>query len=248
MKIEAVILAAGKGTRMKSDIPKVMHNVADKPMIGWIIEALNPVCATLNIVTGHGRDIVEDYISENYSNIKFSFQSFQDGTGGAVRCASPNLSGNSTHVIICAGDTPLLKTETFELLKKHFIESKSDLTVVTTELVNPGHYGRILRNKENNVTGIVEFLDASEEQKNIKEINSGIYMVEKNFLIEGIYKIKNKNIKKEYYFTDIIKIANSLNKKVTAYIENDYISLSGINDREQLKEAELEMKKRISIK
>ncbi|HNW82932.1 MAG TPA: NTP transferase domain-containing protein [bacterium] len=245
MKIEAVILAAGKGTRMMSNLPKVMHTVAGKPMIGWIIEALDPVCKTLNIVTGHGRDIVEDFISDNYSNTKFSFQSIQDGTGGAVRSAVPNLSGDTTHVIICAGDTPLLKTATFELLQEHFISAGSDLTVVSTILSDPGHYGRIIRNREGLVSKIVEYLDATEEQRKITEINSGIYMIEKNLLVEGIYKIKNSNVKKEYYLTDIIKIAISLNKKVTAFVEKDFISLSGINDIHQLEEADTEMKKRI---
>lgn len=245
MKIEAVVLAAGKGTRMKSELPKVMHAVAGKPMIGWIIEALNPVCRTLNIVTGHGRDIVEDYISDCYSNIKFSFQCIQDGTGGAVRSAVPNLSGDTTHVIICAGDTPLLKKETFEKLKEHFISTRSDLTVVSTNLTDPGQYGRIIRKNGNNVAGIVEYLDATEEQRKICEINSGIYMIEKNLLVEGIYKIKNRNIKKEYYLTDIIKISISLNRTVTAYIEEDFTSVAGINDIHQLEEAEREMKQRI---
>lgn len=245
MKIEAVVLAAGKGTRMMSNLPKVMHTVAGKPMIGWIIEALSPVCKTLNIVTGHGRDIVEDFISDNYSNIKFSFQSIQDGTGGAVRCAVPNLSGDTTHVIICAGDTPLLKTETFKLLQEHFISTGSDLTVVSTVLEDPGHYGRIIRNREGLVSKIVEYLDATEEQRKISEINSGIYMIEKNLLVEGIYKIKNSNVKKEYYLTDIIKISISLNKLVTAFIEKDFVSLSGINDTRQLEDADMEMKKRL---
>lgn len=245
MKIEAVILAAGKGTRMKSNLPKVMHDVAGKPMIGWIIEVLNPVCKTINVVSGHGRDIVEDYVSDCYSGVKFSFQSIQDGTGGAVRSAVPNLSGDTTHIIICAGDTPLLKTETFEKLKEHFISEKADLTVVSTILDDPEHYGRIVRTKEGLVSKIVEYLDATEEQRKISEINSGIYMIEKNLLVEGIYKIKNNNAKKEYYLTDIIRISKSLNRKVTAFVEEDFISLSGINDPEQLEKADVEMKKRI---
>ena len=247
MKIEAVVLAAGKGTRMISNLPKVMHTVAGKPMIGWIIEALSPVCKTINVVTGHGRDIVEDFVSDKYSNIKFSYQSIQDGTGGAVRSAVPNLSGDTTHVIICAGDTPLLKTDTFRLLQEHFTSTKSDLTVVSTMLEDPGNYGRIIRNSSGFVSGIVEYLDANEEQRAICEINSGIYMVEKNLLVEGIYKIKNRNIKKEYYLTDLIKIAILLNKKVTAFVEKDFVSLSGINDPDQLEAADSEMKERVKV-
>ena len=238
MNIEAIILAAGKGTRMKSDLPKVMHNVAGKPMIAWIIEALKPVCNVLNVVTGHGRNIVEDYISKNFPDVKFSFQAVQNGTGGAVRAAIPNVSGNIDSVLICAGDTPLIKTETFEKAEKFFVESGSDLVIVSTVLDDAGSYGRIERAENGDVAGIVEFLDADESQRRIREINSGIYLVNKRFLIEAIYKLKDNNAKREYYLTDIVKIAVNMHKKVTAYVENDSFSLSGINDQEQLKEVE----------
>ena len=238
MKIEAVILAAGKGTRMKSDLPKVMHNVAGKPMVAWIIEALKPICNVLNVVTGHGRNIVEDYISKNFPDVKFSFQEVQNGTGGAVKAAVPNISEKTEAVLICAGDTPLIKTETFEKAKKFFIESASDLVVVSTILDDAGSYGRIERTANGDVAGIVEFLDADESQRAIKEINSGIYLVEKNFLVEAVSQLKNNNVKSEYYLTDIVEIAVNMHKKVTAYVEKDSFSLSGINDQEQLKEVE----------
>ena len=238
MKIEAIILAAGKGTRMKSDLPKVMHNVAGKPMIAWIIEALTPVCDKLNVVTGHGRDLVEDYIGRNFHNIKFSFQEVQNGTGGAVRAAIPNVSDDVDSIFICAGDTPLIKTETFEKAEKFFLESGSDLLIVSTILNDAGSYGRIERTENGDVSGIVEYLDANESQRKIKEINSGIYLVEKHFLKEAVSQLKNNNAKQEYYLTDIVKFAVDMHKKVTAYVENDSFSLSGINDQEQLKEVE----------
>jgi len=247
MKIEAVILAAGKGTRMKSDIPKVLHLINGKSMLDWIVESLIPVCEYINIVTGFGNDIVEKHIDERFDNIKISYQKTQNGTGGAVRSAVPNISGDTTHILICAGDTPLLKTETFQKTINHFNTTESDLTVVSTLLSDAGHYGRIVRDKENNVTGIVEYLDADSEQLKINEINSGIYLIEKKLLVEGVYKIKNDNNKREYYLTDIIKIARFLNRKVTAYVEEDSVSLSGINDIEQLKVAEIEMINRKSI-
>ena len=238
MKIEAIILAAGKGTRMKSDLPKVMHNVAGKPMIAWIIEALTPVCDVLNVVTGHGREIVEEFISMNFPDVKFSFQEVQNGTGGAVRAAIPNVSGDVDTVLICAGDTPLIKTETFEEAKKFFVESGSDLVIVSTILDDAGSYGRIERTEHGDVAGIVEFLDANESQREIKEINSGIYLVEKHFLKEAVSQLKNNNAKQEYYLTDIVKFAVDMHKKVTAYVEHDSFSISGINDQEQLKEVE----------
>lgn len=245
MKTEAIVLAAGKGTRMKSNIPKVMHNVLSKPMIGWIMESLSPVSDYINVVTGHGRDLVEKYLSENYESIKFSFQQKQNGTGGAVRSAVPNIAGDASRVLICTGDTPLIKKETFKNALEHFTKSGSDLTVVSTILKDAGHYGRIVRNSFDAVESIVEYLDADESELKIQEINSGIYIVEKRFLVEAVFKIKNNNSKYEYYLTDIVKIANRMNKKVTAYIENDSFSLSGINDQEQLAEVEAEMLKRM---
>ena len=238
MNIEAVILAAGKGTRMKSDLPKVMHDVAGKPMIAWIIEALQPVCGTLNVVTGHGRMIVEEFIGRNFPDVRFSFQEVQNGTGGAVKAAVPNISGKTEAVLICAGDTPLIKTETFEKVIEFFGETNSDLVLVSTVLDDAGQYGRIERTENGGVAGIVEFFDADENQLKIKEINSGIYLVERNFLVEAVSKLENNNAKNEYYLTDIVKIAIDMHKKVSAYVENDSFSLSGINDREQLKEVE----------
>ena len=238
MNIEAIILAAGKGTRMKSDLPKVMHEVAGKPMIAWIIEALKPVCDVLNVVTGHGRNIVEDYISKNFPEVKFSFQAVQNGTGGAVRAAIPNVSGNIDSVLICNGDIPLVKTETFERAVKFFEESGSDLLLVSTILDDAAQYGRIERKENGDVAGIVEFFDADETQLKLKEINVGIYLVKKPFLIEAIYKLKDNNAKREYYLTDIVKIAVNMHKKVTAYVEKDYTSLAGINNKEELAAAE----------
>lgn len=238
MNIEALILAAGKGTRMKSDIPKVMHSIAGRPMISWIIDALTPVCRNLNVVTGHGREVVEEYVSKNFPNVRFSFQAVQNGTGGAVRSAMPNVAADSDLVFICAGDTPLIKTDTFRKTADYFKETGSDLVIVSTVLDDAGHYGRIVRDNNGDVTGIVEFLDADESQRKIKEINSGIYLVRRDFLEKAVNMIDNNNAKNEYYLTDIVKIAVDMHKKVSAYVEKDFLSLSGINDQEELKEAE----------
>ncbi|MBP5435442.1 NTP transferase domain-containing protein [bacterium] len=237
MKSEAIILAAGKGTRMKSDLPKVMHEIMGRPLVGWIIEALSPLCDSLNVVTGHGRELVEKYISANFKNVKFSLQPEQNGTGGAVKCAIPNLSSDTELVVICAGDTPLIKTETFVRAAEHFARSSSDLLIVSTILGDAGHYGRILREPDGSVKGIVEYLDACEKQREIREINSGIYLVKRDFLAEAVQKIKNDNVKGEYYLTDIVEIAKAAGKRVSAYVEEDSLSLSGINDQEQLRAA-----------
>jgi len=246
MKTETVILAAGKGTRMKSDIPKVMHEINSKPMISHIIDTVMPLSDSVNVVTGHGRSQVEKYLQKNYRNIKFSFQSKQDGTGGAVRAAIPNIASNSDIVVICAGDTPLLKTETFKKALEFFSESGSDLTVISTILEDPGHYGRIVRKNGSDIKEIVEFLDANEATQKINEINSGIYIVERKLLVEAAFKIRNNNTKHEYYLTDIVRIAVRLNKKVSVYLEEDSVSLMGVNDTDQLFLAQEEFNKKIS--
>jgi len=246
MNVEAVVLAAGKGTRMKSDLPKVLHEINGKPMIYWIVKALEPFTSDINVVTGHGRSAVEKFVNSEFNDIKFSFQNEQNGTGGAVRSGIPNLCGNTTHVIICAGDTPLLKPETFKKLIKYHEDNKNDLTVVSTILDDAGHYGRIVRDENNDVKKIVEFLDADEFELPIGEINSGIYLIDKRLLVEAVFKLKNHNSKREYYFTDVIMIAKLLHKKVGAFIESDFTSLSGVNDAEQLALAEEEMLKRLN--
>ena len=246
MKVEAIVLAAGKGTRMKSDLPKVLHTINGKPLIYWILKALKPITSDINVVTGHGRNAVEKFVENNFTDVKFSFQNEQNGTGGAVRSGIPNICGNTTHVIICAGDTPLLKTETFEKLIRFHEENKNDLTVVTTVLNDAGHYGRIVRDENNEVKKIVEFLDADENELRIGEINSGIYLIDKRLLVEAVFKLKNHNAKREYYFTDAIKISKLLHKKIGAFIESDFASLSGVNDGAQLAAAEQEMLERLS--
>jgi bifunctional UDP-N-acetylglucosamine pyrophosphorylase / glucosamine-1-phosphate N-acetyltransferase len=245
MKTETVILAAGKGTRMKSDIPKVMHEINSRPMISHIVDAVLPISDSVNVVTGHGRTQVEKYLENNYEDLKFSFQSKQDGTGGAIRSAIPNIAANSDIVVICAGDTPLLKTETLKKALEFFSVSGSDLTVISTVLEDPGHYGRIVRKNGSEIKEIVEFLDANEATQKITEINSGIYIVERKLLVEAAFKIRNNNVKHEYYLTDIVKIAVRLNKKVSVYLEEDSISLMGINDSDQLVLAQEEFNKKI---
>ena len=246
MKIEAIILAAGKGTRMKSDsMPKVMHNVAGMPMIGRIVDVVESVCLNKNIVVGHMRQQVIDYLSSNYKNVVFSVQENQNGTGGAVISAIENVAKNTTHVIVTAGDTPLLKKETFEKLVAISVENGSDLTVVTTNLPDAGHYGRIKRDESGNVLKIVEFVDASAEELEIKEINSGIYFVEVTLLKQLLGKLDNKNKKGEYYLTDIVELASNLSKKVTTYVEADIDSVAGVNSIEELKKAEEDFLKRV---
>jgi len=246
MNIETFILAAGKGTRMKSDnLPKVMHNIAGYPMIGWIIELCKTVSSSQNLVVGHMKDSVIEFAKKSYKNISFSTQEFQNGTGGAVKTAFENCSSESTHILIIAGDTPLIKKETLDNLISSFKYNNADLALVSTTLNDPGHYGRIKRRDDGTVLKIVEYIDASDEERAICEINSGIYFISKQLLQSTLSKLDNNNKKGEYYLTDIIEIANNDGKKVIGYVEHDTLSISGINNKKELADADKVMQTKI---
>lgn len=248
MNIESIVLAAGKGTRMKSaEIPKVMHLIAAYPMLGWIIETLSSVSYTVNVVAGYKKEkIIEFCRTIKNADINISIQEKQNGTGGAVREALASVNKKSDYFLITAGDVPLIKEET---LKKFIdIASGEKLALISTELDDPGHFGRVVRKKSGSVSRIVEYSDADKEQKKIKEINSGIYLAERNFLEHAILMIENKNAKNEYYLTDIVEIAEKSNIPVFAYMEKDSISLAGVNNRYQLAMADSYMQKRIKRK
>ncbi len=246
MNIETIILCAGKGTRMKSQkIPKVMHNISGFPMIGHILNTVNEFCEKKLVVVGHQAEVVENFVKNNFKNILFPIQKEQNGTGGAVKSALDFLGDDSTHVIIIAGDTPLLKKETFLNLIDFFNAKSADLVVVSTVLNDAGTYGRIKKDENGLVSNIVEFLDATPKEREIKEINSGIYLIKKDLLIETVNKLDNKNKKGEFYLTDIINIAYKLNKKVFSFAESDFFSLSGVNSKKDLADADKEMQKRI---
>ena len=237
--IKSIILAAGKGTRMKSDMPKVLHTIFDKTLVGYVIDAVNNTgLADENfVIVGHQAERVEEYINENYDNAKCVLQSPQLGTGHAVSMALPYLKEFDGEVIILCGDTPLITSETIKEFVEYHRENQSDLTVVSAIFENPTNYGRIIRNQDGSLNSIVEEKDATPEQKAVKEINAGIYCINWAKIKPAFNELTSNNAQGEYYLTDIIKWGNEKNLSVNAYTLKNNGEIFGINSKTHLAEA-----------
>ncbi len=237
--IKSIILAAGKGTRMKSDTPKVLHTIFDKTLVGYVIDAVNNTgLADENfVIVGHQAERVEEYINENYDNAKCVLQSPQLGTGHAVSMALPYLKDFDGEVIILCGDTPLITSETIKEFVEYHRENKSDLTVMSAIFENPTNYGRIIRNQDSSLNSIVEEKDATPEQKAVKEINAGIYCINWAKIKPAFNELTSNNAQGEYYLTDIIKWGNEKNLSVNAYTLKNNEEIFGINSKTHLAEA-----------
>ena len=237
--VKSIILAAGKGTRMKSDMPKVLHTIFEKTLLGYVIDAVNNTgIADENfVIVGHQAERVEEFINSNYANAKCILQSPQLGTGHAVSMAVPYLQDFDGEVIILCGDTPLITSETL----KEFVEAhrnfKSDITVMSAIFENPTNYGRIIRNSDGTLNSIIEEKDATPEQKSVKEINAGIYCLNWAKIKPAFSELKTNNAQGEYYLTDIIKWGNEQNLSVNAYTLEDNEEIYGINSKANLAEA-----------
>lgn len=242
-KFKAIILSAGKGTRMKSNLPKVVHKVCGKEMVNHVIDTskkagVNEIIAIL----GHGSEIVKDRIP---SDTLIAMQTEQLGTGHAVKMAKEFISDDDTIVVLC-GDTPLIKEDTLKKLFDYHIENQCHATVLTTKVDNPTGYGRIVRDSDGNLLKIVEQKDTNEYEKLINEINSGIYCFNGKSLREALELIDNNNAQGEYYLTDTIYIMRDNGKKVGAYNGSTIEELMGVNSRVELSKAESIMRNRIN--
>jgi len=246
-KLAAVILAAGLGKRMKSDKAKVLHEINGKPMVMYVIETAKKIAGdSIVVVIGKQAEKVSEIVSKEYKVI-FALQKEQLGTGHAVKCALPFLPEYSEQVLILCGDVPLLSYDTVKRLYEEHIKSSRDISVLAVEAGNPKGYGRIILDNENNVSGIVEETDATDAQKQIKIINSGIYCVKKKFLEYSLNKISSNNAQSEFYFTDIIKIGYNYNKNIGVVIGQDNEELLGINSLQDLMAIERIIQKRLGI-
>jgi len=230
----AIILAAGKGTRMKSELPKVMHKLAGKPLIDHVLDSIEKlgVSEVLTIV-GHGREIVTEHIK---GRSEIVIQHEQLGTGHALLQAAPFLKKNKG-VLVLSGDQPLLTSDTLDSLVKMHEESNSSATVLTAQMDNPYGYGRIIRN-EGTFKAIVEEKDSDESQKRIKEINTGTYCFVGFSLQEALTRITPKNSQGEYYLTDVFDSLLSQGDSIETFCTLDSTQALGINNRVQLAEAE----------
>ena len=241
----AIILAAGEGTRMKSARPKVLHQIAGRSLIGHVLAATSSLQPRETIVVvGAGRERVTQHIAELDPTIKTAFQEVRGGTGHAVRIA---LHGgpSSGSVLVCAGDTPLLTSQTLQEFFTHHCEAKAVASVLTAELTQPFGYGRIVRTGSE-ISAIVEERDANPSQKAITEINSGVYIFDIAHLVDALKKVTSDNSQQEEYLTDVIALLVAEKKKVTAFKITDESEILGINDRSQLAECASYMRDRIN--
>ena len=246
-KVSALVLAAGKGTRMKSGLVKVMHHLVGRPMIQWPVEAAREAGAErVVLVVGHQSQSVRDHFSRD-GEIAFAHQEEQLGTGHAVACAAPLLKDAGGTVLILCGDTPLIRSETLEGLLAHHEARGAAVTVLTTHLDDPAGYGRVVKREGGRILRIVEEKDATEEERGITEINSGIYAVETDFLFAAVAGLKNDNAQSEYYLTDIVKSAVDRGELCISFPAADPDELTGVNDRCQLAAAAALLRKRINI-
>jgi bifunctional UDP-N-acetylglucosamine pyrophosphorylase/glucosamine-1-phosphate N-acetyltransferase len=233
-EIISVILAAGKGTRMKSDLVKVLHPLLGIPMLSYPIElSLQGIKAEKTIiVVGHQADRIKERFKD--PKIHFVLQEEQLGTGHAVLQALPFLQSFHGTVLILCGDVPLVKLETLHSFIDTFWRNESNLSVLTAVVENPSGYGRIIRGPAGWLERIVEEKDASEEEKLIREINTGIFCVKASFLMEGLKEIGQENAQGEYYLTDLVEIGRKKGLRCSAHIVEDPVEVMGINSRVDL--------------
>jgi bifunctional UDP-N-acetylglucosamine pyrophosphorylase/glucosamine-1-phosphate N-acetyltransferase len=235
----AVILAAGKGTRMNeglaSPIPKVMFKIANKPMVEYGVEnmeslGINPIV----LVVGYKKELVMEYFGDR---VEYTFQTEQLGTGHAVSCAKDVLQNKSENLIVFYGDNPLFKKETINKLIELFNKEKPAIAMLTAQVPDPFNYGRIIRNDSGNIIANVEQTDCTEAQKQIKEINPCFYIFRSDFLWQHLSDLATKNTLAQYYLTDLIKIAVNSGEKVIGLKIADYRESLGVNNPDQLNEA-----------
>ncbi len=243
--ITAIILAAGRGKRMKSILAKVLHPIAGRPMLAYPIETARQLgCHKIVVVVGHQANSVKE--SFKNEGLIFVEQEEQLGTGHAVVCAREALKGFEGTTLILCGDVPLLKEKTIKTLVNMHDKMKSPITVLTVLRDNPSGYGRIKRDNQGNILEIVEEKDTDSEEKEIKEINTGIYCINNNFLFSSLESLKNDNAQGEYYLTDLIKMAKEQDKSPSTLTVNDPGEVMGINDRRDLARAGEAIRKKIA--
>jgi bifunctional UDP-N-acetylglucosamine pyrophosphorylase/glucosamine-1-phosphate N-acetyltransferase/UDP-N-acetylglucosamine pyrophosphorylase len=240
-----IILAAGLGTRMKSNQAKVLHTICGRPMIAYVLETAEKISADeVIVVVGHQAEQVKAACLEN-GNVKFALQEQQLGTGHAVLCALPRLSKSVEHVLILSGDVPLLRASTVcELLDDH-LQHKRVLSLLAVELDNPKGYGRLKIDKSRKLAKIVEEKDASTAEKQIGLINAGIYCVSKKFLQTSLKKITPDNAQREFYLTDIIEIGYLTQEDMGVYVSENKEDVLGINTVQDLEAVEAILKRRL---
>lgn len=234
MEIKTVILAAGKGTRMKSDTIKVLHKIFGKTILGYVLDSVKNIAEQSIVIVGHDAEKVTEFVEKNYSNAQTVLQSPQLGTGHAVSMACPKLENFNGQVVILNGDIPLITAKTIKSFIDFHNSNNSDLTVMSAVLDDPASYGRIIRENDNSLKAIVEAKDATPEQRAVKEINVGVYCLNWAKIKPAFSKLTSNNAQGEYYLTDIVSWAKNQNLNVNAFIMENTEEMYGINSRQDL--------------
>ena len=230
-----IILAAGKGTRMKSDLPKVLHEVGGKPMVELVLETAQKAgVEKIVTVVGHGAEQVEATLA---GRSEFALQAEQLGTGHAIQMAEPQLGDAAGMTLIGSGDAPLFTVDTFNKLFDFHEQSGNAVTVLTAKAPNPTGYGRIIRDENGNVVRIVEQKDATPEEAAVDEINTGAYVFDNQLLFASLKQVTNDNAQGEYYLPDTLEILRNAGHTVGAFVMDDFDESMGVNDRVALARA-----------
>ena len=233
--LAVIILAAGKGTRMDSDLPKVLHTIGDLPMISRVVETAKQLGAERILpILGYKNDLVKSALTNYPVEIVLQLQQF--GTAHAVMQCTENLKQFYGNVLILYGDVPLITVNTLSKLLSVHIGNDTKGTILTTDLSDPTGYGRIIRDENGNLSKIVEENDATQSERMVKEINSGIYVFKSQTLFNLLPMVGNNNSQKEYYLPDVLNLILEENGKVSIEKIENYYELQGVNDKEQLNE------------
>ena len=246
-KVAVVILAAGMGTRMKSDKAKVLHKVQGRPMIHYVVETARKIAGDdVILVIGNQAQEVRAIIS-NTAELLFAYQEQQLGTGHAVLCALPQIPEHCDQVIILCGDVPLIQPETIAALVEDHLRARRDVSLLAVEMDNPSGYGRILLDDNRQISAIIEEVDANADQKRIKLINSGIYCIDKAFLLQALPEIRPDNAQGELYLTDIMSIGYQEKRNMGVVVGTNCQQIIGINTCQDLATVDAIMKSRSRI-
>lgn len=231
-EIIGLCLAAGKGTRMKSDLPKVLHEIGGRPMVLYVTDLMSDLGLSKQIVVvGYKHELVEAVLPPD---VDAALQAEQNGTGHAVQCAAPLFLHSSGTLLLLYGDVPLLRKETLLTLIETHNKTNAAATMLTVNLDDPAGYGRVVRGADGGVLAIVEHKDADEQQRAINEINTGIYCFQIPPLLASLDQLKNDNAQGEYYVTDCVGLLREAGHAVAAVVAEDPNEVLGVNNLDEL--------------
>jgi bifunctional UDP-N-acetylglucosamine pyrophosphorylase / glucosamine-1-phosphate N-acetyltransferase len=245
--LSVIVLAAGEGKRMKSEVPKVLHHILGKPILYYVLSTVSKLKPrNIFVIAGHKKEAVSEYIEKNFKQVMVIIQEKQLGTANAVYMAKDKKNIFGRYTLVLSGDAPMIRPSTLKKLVESKSRSESGAYIITSIFPEPEGYGRVIKDGQRNIIKIVEEADATVKEKKINEINASFYCFDTGVLFENIGKIKTTNAQKEYYLTDIIGVLVEKGEKVGCLRISDYAEVMGINNRMQLSSVENLMQKRIN--